>query len=170
MKIPEVLPRQATFCCTRDMKGKPALRMLDAIVEAIAANLPASVRKVRTRLAEPGGLFVWAVPSAVPDEIDYEFWGGMSTDTEIGVGQRGIWLPWGYGTWLPLPGRLRKRLDAACALETVQEAVQVVEPSWPAPDATAKARVEGDETTVWFENASGQPVFPLIKFFSGDAG
>jgi hypothetical protein len=145
------------------MKGMAALRMLDQVVQAVSAYLPADVRTIRTQLAARNGLYVWAVPSGIPDGVDYDFWSVSATESGGEIGQRGPWLPWGFGTWIPVPKRLRIRLEAISALETIQEAVQRVTSPWPAADTTVKARVEGNDVVVWFHSPSGQPLPPPVR-------
>jgi hypothetical protein len=137
--------------------------VLEQIVQAVAGFLPPGVRTVRTQLMEPGGLCVWAVPDAVPDDVDYTFWGVSANASGAEIGQRGPWLPWGCGSWIPAPRRRRIRLEAVDALETVQEAVRRIAPMWPALDAGVKARVEGDEVVVWFHSSSERQLPPPIR-------
>jgi hypothetical protein len=139
-----------------------ALQVLDQAVEAVAAYLPPGVRTVRTQLAKPGGIYVWAVPSSIPEDVDYDFWGLSYNESGAEIGQRGPWLPWGFGTWVPMPRRLRIRVEAVDALQTIQEAVQRVSSPWPAPDAEVKARIEGDDVVVWFHGPSGHQLPPPI--------
>jgi hypothetical protein len=145
------------------MKGVRAQELLDYLIEALHEYLPAGVRAVRTRVGVAGGLQIWAVPSKAPADVDYGFWDIRSEPTSGHVEQRGPWAPWGFGSWAPLPRRLRMRIDAVAALEIIQEAVQRVDPNWPAPDAKVKARPEHDQVLVWFHKPSGGSLPPPVR-------
>lgn len=144
------------------MKGTAGLGLLDQVVQAVAGFLPPGVRTVRTQLTEFGGLCLWAVP----EDVDYDFWDGSGVEVE----SRGVWLPWGFGVWVPVPRRVRIRLEAVDALENVQEALRRIVPTWPAADAEVKARVEGDDVVVWFHSPSGGQLPPPIRLSFGRAG
>jgi hypothetical protein len=144
------------------MNGTAALRVLDQVLHAVAAFLPADVGTVRTRLGPFGGLYVWAVPSGVPD-VDFGFLRVTTTASGGEIGQGVTWLPWGFGTWIPVLRRLRIRLEAISALETIQEVVQTVVSPWPAAETTVRARVDGDDVLVWFYSPSGQELPPPVR-------
>jgi hypothetical protein len=144
------------------VKGVPAQRLLDHVIGGLDGHLPGNVRTIRTRVGARGGLQVWPVPREAPD--DYGFWETAPREGELGrIEQRGTWLPWGFGSWLPLPRRARIRADAVGALETVREAVRNLDESWPSADATARAKVEGDEVVVWFETAVAASLPPPVR-------
>jgi hypothetical protein len=145
------------------MKGAAALALLDQVVRAVTGFLPPGVRTVRTQLTAFGGLRLWAVPDTVPEDVDYEFWGVSTDRSGFAVESRGIWLPWGFGIWVPVPRRVRIRLEAVDALETVQDAVRTIVPTWPAADAGVRARVEGDDVVVWFHSSAGGQLPPPIR-------
>jgi hypothetical protein len=145
------------------MKGVKAQELLEHMIEALHEHLPAGVRTVRTRVGVAGGLQIWPVPSAAPAEVDYGFWDIRSEPESGHVEQRGQWLPWGFGSWVPLPRRLSMRIDAVAALECIQEAVQRVDAAWPTPDATVHARAEYHQIVVWFHDPSGGSLPPPIR-------
>jgi hypothetical protein len=145
------------------MKGVKAQELLDVMIEALHDHLPPGVRTVRTKVGVGGGLQIWPVPSGVPADVDYGFWDVRVEPTSGQVEQRGPWLPWGLGGWAWLPRRLRMRLAAVEALESIQEAVQGIEPTWPALDAKVKARVEQDQIVVWFHSLSGGALPPPLR-------
>jgi len=92
------------------VKGIAGKRLLDHLIAALAGDLPSGVRTVRTRVGAAGGLQVWPVPSTVATDAEYGFWdiGDDSGPGTAGAKSRGIWLPWGFGSWLPLPRRIRR--------------------------------------------------------------
>jgi hypothetical protein len=73
------------------------------------------------------------------------------------------WLPWGFGRWVPLPRRIRIRVEAVAALESIQHAVRMLDERWPASDAKVKARVQGDEVMVWFDSPAADLVPPPVR-------
>ncbi|GAA2713804.1 hypothetical protein [Actinoplanes palleronii] len=147
------------------MKGIAGRRLLDRLIEALAGHLPAGVRSVDTRVGTGGGLQIWAVPSTAAPGEEYGFWdvSGGDGDVILSIGQRGVWLPWGLGSWVPMPRRTRVRGAAVAALEAIHEAVREVDERWPAPDAQVAARVEGDDVLVWFESRAAERVPPLVR-------
>jgi hypothetical protein len=143
------------------VKGIAGKRLLDYLIGALADDLPPGVQTVRTRVGAADGLQIWAVPAAVAADAEYGFWrtGG---DALFDVESRGDWLPMGFGSWLPLPRRIRVRVEAAAALEAIQEAVHRLDESWPASDAQVRARMRGGDVVVWFHSpAAGRVPAPL---------
>lgn len=139
-------------------------RLLDHMIDALAGHLPTNVRTVRTRVGVAGGLQIWPVPSTVAADAQYGFWDDVDLGETGGrIEQRGNWLPWGFGAWVPLPRRVRMRVEAIAALESVQEAVRMLDERWPAPDAEVKARVQGDEVVVWFYSPAADSVPPPVR-------
>jgi hypothetical protein len=145
------------------MKGVKAQELLDYMIEALHEHLPAGVRAVRTRVGVAGGLQLWPVPSTAPVDVDYGFWDIRAEPEARYVEQRGHWLPWGFGSWVPLPRRLRMKIDAVAALECIQAAVQRVDATWPTPNAKVKARAEHDQIVVWFDHPSGGSMPPPVR-------
>lgn len=145
------------------MKGEKAQEVLDYLIGALHEHLPAGVRTVRTRVGTTGGLQIWPVPSSAPIDADYGFWDVLIEPQGGHVEQRGDWLPWGFGSWAPLPSRLRMRMDAAAALECIQEAVQRLDAEWPTPDAEVRARVDHDQVVVWFHDSSSGSLPPPVR-------
>jgi hypothetical protein len=147
----------------RAVRGIAGCRLLDRLIEALDGHLPVGVRCVRTGVGVRGGLQIWAVPSAVAPDEEYGFWNTGGGNDFPRVEQRGVWLPWGFGSWLPMPRRIRARGEAAAALEGIHEAVRRLDERWPALDAQVIARVEGDDVVVWFESPAAEQVPPRVR-------
>ena len=145
------------------MKGKVGLDVLHALIEGIRPYLPAGVRTVRVRLTRTSGFQVWAVPSDVPDDADYEFMQLRITDNGGNVEARGPEAPLGLGTFLPVFGPARTRLEVCDGLELIRDAVQRVSGPWPEENAQVKARSEGSDVVVWLQNEAGDRLLPEIR-------
>jgi hypothetical protein len=145
------------------MKGKVGLDLLHALIDGIRPYLPAGVHTVRARQTRTGGFQVWAVPSDVPDGVDYEFTQVRITDSGGSVETRGPEAPLGLGTFLPVFGPARTRLEVCDGLELIRDAVQRVSGPWPEENALVKARSEGSDIVVWLQNEAGDRLLPEIR-------
>jgi hypothetical protein len=147
------------------MKGRAGLALVEALIVAMAPHLPPEVRAVRVRLGVGRWTQVWAVPADVPGDVDYGFYEVSVDESGGSISSRGPLSPFGVGgTWVPfVPRSIRRRWDAIDAAELVVEAVHRLVPGWPAPAAVAKARTEGDDVFVWFEDKFGRRVVPTSR-------
>lgn len=143
------------------MRGKPALDLIEALIEDMTPHLPPNVREVRARMTPHGSLQVWAVPLDAAPDADDDF-----LETHAGaagglISSRGPEAPFGVGTWtLSLPTSLAFRLAVTDALDLIKEAVRRVATTCPAADAAAKAKIQDSGVLVWFEDATGHQVLP----------
>lgn len=149
------------------MSENSALDLIEALIEDVTPHLPPTVRTVRARMTPHGSLQIWAVPSDAPPDADDGFLEARADASGGSVTSRGPQLLSGIGTLVPsLPAGLAFRLAVTDALELLKEAVRMVESSWPAPDATAKAKVQDGGALFWFEDAAGHQVLPATHVAS----
>jgi hypothetical protein len=146
------------------MRGLPALALVEAVIEAVRAHLPPEVRSVKVRLFEGRSLQVWAVPAIVPPEVDYDFVEVRTDEIGGSVSTRGPEAPFGIGTWIPfVPSAIRYRMEVTDALDLLRDAVGRVVVNWPAEKAVTRARTDGKDVLVWFEDESGQQLLPEFR-------
>jgi hypothetical protein len=145
------------------MKGKAGLDVLQALIDGVRPYLPAGVGTVRARLTWTSGFQVWAVPSDVPEVADYDFTEVRITDGGGSLQSRGPEAPLGLGTFLPVFGTQRTRLEVADALRLIQEAVQRIAGPWPEENACTEARSDGDDVLAWFQSETGERLLPEIR-------
>ena len=154
------------------MRGTPALALTETLIRDVASHLPPEVKAVRACLTTHGWLQVWAVPSdAALDVSDYGFFEVSSSANGGSITSRGVQAPFGLGTWIPLvPGKLAFRLAVTDALDLIRDAVCRVAATWPAPDATVKAKSGNGGVLVWFEDSSGRQVLPACRIAGPSGG
>jgi hypothetical protein len=148
---------------TVPMKGQPGLEVLQALIEGVQPYLPAGVATVRVRLTGTDGFQVWAVPSDLPEGVEYDFIEVRLTEGGGSLQNRGPESPFGLHTFLPVFGAARTRNEIADALGLIQEAVQRISGPWPEQNAVTKARSEGNDVLVWFQNRAGDRLLPDIR-------
>jgi hypothetical protein len=145
------------------MKGQRGLLVLEALIDGVRPYLPPSVGSVRVRLDAGKGLQVWAVPSDIPEDADYGFVEVRLNAGGGSVQSRGPYSPFSFRSLIPLPGALRLRIEVTDALSLIQDAVQRVAGPWPESNATPRARYDGDDVLVWFQDTAGQRLLPEIR-------
>jgi hypothetical protein len=148
---------------TGQMKGRSGLAVLQALISGVQTYLPADVSTVRVRLTGTEGFQLWAVPSDLPDGVEYDFVEVRITPHGGHLETRGPEAPFGFGTFLPVFGATRMRMEVTDALSLIQEAVQRLSGPWPEPNAVPKARSDGDDVLVWFEDSDGDRLLPDIR-------
>jgi hypothetical protein len=145
------------------MKGRSGLAVLQALISGVRTYLPADVSTVRVRLTGTGGFQLWAVPSALPDDAEYDFVEVRLTPSGGSLQTRGPEAPFGFGTWLPVFGATRIRMEVTDALSLIQDAVQRLSGPWPGPNAVPIGRSDGNDVLVWFEDSAGDRLLPDIR-------
>jgi hypothetical protein len=148
---------------TGGMRGRTGLAVLQALIRGVQSYLPADVSTVRVRLTGTQGFQLWAVPADLPEGVEYDFVEVRITPSGGHLETRGPLAPFGFGTFLPVFGATRTRMEVADALSLIQEAVERLSGPWPELNAVPKARSDGDDVLVWFEDSGGDHLTPDIR-------
>jgi hypothetical protein len=164
---PELCTATLRHFDTGPMKGKPGLAVLLTLIDGVRQYLPPGVRTMRVRLTEMKGFQVWAVPSDLPEGTEYDFTEVRLTGGGGSLQSRGPEAPLGLGTFLPVFGAARLRIEVTDALSLIQDAVQWIAGPWPEGNAHATARSDGEDVLVWFQNEAGDHLIPDIRITPG---
>jgi hypothetical protein len=142
--------------------GKAGLALLEAVIDSLAPHLPPEVATVRGRVPVGRLTEVWAVPAGVGDVTGYGPYEIKAGPTGGSFRTRGSISPFGIGTWVPfVPRSTIRRWVVIDAAELVIDAVHDIVATWPAPDAVVKARADGEDVSLWFEDPAGRRIFPV---------